>query len=261
MALRPSPLALVAFALALVVSPSTFAQPEERIPATQDEAALEEARANLSPDERELLEVREEMRKLRLERRDAMQRARDSGDPQAIERVVEEFRPRMDAIREKVRASRELVMETRLREHPELAARLEASAESGDRFQCGAGPGHASDEARRRAFRRLQALSPNGSLTDPADIPTPVRTELQTHARRVALLQCIRERARLKNDTESVERARVVFRAEQQRHDRALRELFGAPPVPTGGRAGGEPAAGHATKAAAPAGSAEESER
>jgi hypothetical protein len=191
---------------------------------------IDQARADLSPEERELLQQREAMRQLRSERREAMRSARESGDPQAIARVQEEFRPRMEELRESVRATRDVVMEARLRENPELAARL-ASREGGrNRSECG-GPGQASDQARRRAFRRLQAIAPDGTLTDPAEIPTPLRQELQAHARRVALLQCVRSRARAKGDSETVQRSRIVLRAEHLRHDATVRELLGVPAV------------------------------
>ncbi len=239
---RSGALALASFVIALGLAQSSEAQgPRDRPPGTKvvrsgdHEAVLvpvDQARANLSPEERELLAIREEMRQLRTERREAMQRARDSGDLQEIERIQQEYAPRLDELRERVRESRDSVMEMRLRENPELAERLGARGEGRERFQCGDGPGQASDESRRRAFRRLQALAPDGSLADPADIPDDLRQELQAHARRVALLQCVRARARGKGDTTTVQRTRVVLRFEQQRHERAVRELLGAPPLP-----------------------------
>jgi hypothetical protein len=205
-------------------------------------APLEEARAAMSEEERALLELREQMRRLRAERRAAIRSARGSGDPQAMARVQEEFQPRMEALREQVRASREVVMEQRLRENPELAERLGAYGAGGrPQVECG-GERAASEVVRRRAFRRLHAMAPEGTLAAPSDIPTPLREELVVHARRVALLQCIRARARAHADTEASIAVRALMRDEQRRHDRVVRELLGAPPAPPGAPArGGAP--------------------
>jgi hypothetical protein len=246
MEIRSIHVALICIAASLPSASAAAQAGEHRTPGTKvvrsgdHEAVLvpfEEARAAMSDDERALLELREQMRALRAERREAIRAARQSGDPMAMARVQEQFRPRMEALRDQVSDARDVVMERRLAENPELAARLGAAREgrgghhSRERFDCGRA-GHADDTARRRAFRRLRAIAPEGSLAEPSDIPTPVREELKTHARRVALLQCARARARAHDDLDSAARARGLLRTEQRRHDAELRRLFGAPALP-----------------------------
>jgi hypothetical protein len=243
MGIRSTNAALIGIAFALFASSASAQAGTHHPPGTkvvrngEHEAVLvplEAARAAMSDEERELLDLRQQMRQLRAERREAIRSARESGDPAAMARVQEEFRPRLDALREQVRDSRDVVMEQRLRENPELAERLGARrGRRGGREQVECGrSGHADDTARRRAFRRLRAIAPEGTLVNPSDIPTPVREELTTHARRVALLQCIRARARSHSDTETSISARRLIRDEQRRHDRELRQLFGLPSVP-----------------------------
>jgi hypothetical protein len=237
-------LALLAGSLIATVA-AAQAGPETRAPGTKvirngnHEAVLiplEEARAQMGEDERKLLELRAEMRQVRAERREAIRQARESGDPMAMAHVQEEFRPRMEALRNQVRDSREAVMARRLEENPELAARLRENPRARgegsrhERVECG-GTGHADDAARRRAFRRLRGLAPEGTLETPSDIPTAVREELRTHARRVARLHCVRARARTHSDAASSARVRGLLRIERQRHDGELRRLLGAEPA------------------------------
>src|SRR5690606_23655981 len=179
---------------------------------------------------------RQQMRELRAQRRQAMREARSAGDQVALQAAQDEYGARVEALRTELQGVRGQVMEQRLSAQPELAEALGADARRSTAAPCQAGPGEASAPLRRRAFTRLAAMAPEG-LAGPSDIPTPVRDELRTSARRVAVLRCIRVRAHEAGDSASATEVRRLIVVEQRRHDAALRALLGAPPATPAPRA------------------------
>lgn len=75
-------------------------------------------------------------------------------------------------------------------------------------------------EARRSRMHALRAHWKRG-----ADIPPPVREELQKHARRTARLQRIRALAEANGDVKSVERCDELLELERAHHDKRMERL------------------------------------
>src|SRR5690606_2133633 len=142
----------------------------------------------------------------------------------------DEYRVQMESLRAELQAARGVVLEQQMSENPQLSEALRSEAPA-SADPCKPGSGEASEHVRRRAYARLVALAPDG-LRSPSDIPTAAREELRVHARRTALLRCIRVQARTAADDPSAAEVRRLLLVEQRRHDAAIRVAMGAPPAP-----------------------------
>lgn len=157
--------------------------------------------------------MREEAQKAMKEASEAVRKAREQAQQQA-KAAMEQAREGMEQSREQVREQMQSAREEVRTKMEEAHAAMRGAIGAGDR-------GAIMKHTRRKLF-----LSMRPHVERPEDIPSAVRDELRTHARRMARLTRAREVAiEVKND-EAKTRSQQLMAREMVRHRQQLIALW-----------------------------------